>query len=98
MAKRLTPEERAAREAAKAQAKADREALRTLKSLARERIKSELKNNLLYLTNTRKAEIEQAVQTLSDTRAELKQSKLTEKERLRQLAKADLIAVKSLTI
>jgi hypothetical protein len=98
MAKRLTPEERAAREAAKAQAKADREALRTLKSLARERIKAELKNNLLYLTNTRKAEIEEAVQALSDTRAELKQSKLTEKERLRQLAKADLIAVKSLTI
>ena len=98
MAKRLTPEERAASEAEKARKRADREALRTLKRLARERIKAELKNNLLYLTNTRKAEIEEAVQTLSDRRAELKQSKLAEKQRLRDLAKADLIAVKSLTI
>ena len=98
MAKRLTPEERAAREAAKAQKKADREALRTLKRLTREGIKAQLKNDLLYLTNVRKDQIEAAVQTLSDARAELKQSKLAEKQRLRDLAKADLIAVKSLTL
>ena len=98
MARRLTPEVRAAREAEKARKRAERENLRTLKRLTRERIKAELKNNLLYLTNVRKAEIEEAVQTLSDRRAELKQSKLAEKQRLRDLAKADLIAVKSLTI
>jgi hypothetical protein len=98
MARRLTPEVRAAREAEKARKRAERENLRTLKRLTRERIKAELKNNLLYLTNVRKAEIEEAVQTLSDRRAELKQSKLAEKERLRDLARADLIAVKSIKL
>jgi hypothetical protein len=98
MARRLTPEVRAAREAEKARKRAERENLRTLKRLARERIKAELKNNLLYLTNVRKAEIEEAVQALSDRRAELKQSKLAEKERLRDLARADLIAVKSIKL
>ena len=98
MAKRFTPEEKAAREAAKVLAKANREALRSLKAIAREGIKAQLKNDLLYLTNVRKDQIEAAVQTLSDARAELKQSKLAEKQRLRDQAKADLIAVKSLTI
>lgn len=98
MAKRLTPEERAAREAEKARKKADRESLRTLKALARDGIKAKLKNDLLYLTNTRKEEIETAVQRLSDSRSDLKESKLAEKQRLRDIAKAELIAVKSLTI
>jgi hypothetical protein len=66
MAKRLTPEEKAAREAAKVLAKANREALRSLKATAREGIKAQLKNDLLYLTNVRKDQIEAAVQTLSD--------------------------------
>jgi hypothetical protein len=98
MAKRLTPEEKAAREAAKVLAKANREALRSLKANARDAIKAQLKNDLLYLTNVRKDQIEAAVQTLSDARAELKQSKLAEKQRLRDQAKADLLLVKSLTI
>ena len=96
MAKRLTDAEKARRAAEKAEKAGQRILLRELKTQARETIDARLKNDLLYLTNVRTAELEEAVQALANKRAEIKQAKLTEKERLRAIAKADLAQVKNL--